>query len=295
MRSRTSRCNCNAGKSCASSANRVRASRCAPTPSWACFHPASRRKAVASCSRGATCCNWTKPHCCRCAARTWPWFSRSRCRPSTRLLPSASKSPSHFPCNATAGAWARRVLKLRDSVGLPAPAALRHSYPFRLSGGQRQRVVIAMALALEPSLLIADEPTTALDVTTQAQILALIRRIQRDKGMGVMFVTHDFGVVAEIAHRVAVMEQGRLVELGPARQLLDAPRHPYTRKLIAAVPHGRAHPPSATAAETVLEVHHLRKTYVTGGGWWRPKRVVVAVDDVSFSVRRGETLGIVGE
>ncbi|MCW5233609.1 ABC transporter ATP-binding protein [Verminephrobacter eiseniae] len=197
--------------------------------------------------------------------------------------------------NDNARAWERRVLELLEFVGLPDPAALRHSYPFRLSGGQRQRVVIAMALALEPSLLIADEPTTALDVTTQAQILALIRRIQRDKGMGVMFVTHDFGVVAEIAHRVAVMEQGRLVELGPARQLLDAPRHPYTRKLIAAVPHGRAQPPSATAAETVLEVRHLRKTYVTGGGWWRPKRVVVAVDDVSFSVRRGETLGIVGE
>src|SRR6218665_1408931 len=112
--------------------------------------------------------------------------------------------------NDNARAWERRVLELLEFVVLPDPAALCHSYPFRLSGGQRQRVVIAMALALEPSLLIADEPTTALDVTTQAQILALIRRIQRDKGMGVMFVTHDFGVVAEIAHRVAVMEQGRL-------------------------------------------------------------------------------------
>src|SRR6218665_484608 len=139
--------------------------------------------------------------------------------------------------NDNARAWERRVWELLEFVALPDPAALRHSYPFRLSGGQRQRVVIAMALALEPSLLIADEPTTALDVTTQAQILALIRRIQRDKGMGVMFVTHDFGVVAEIAHRVAVMEQGRLVELGPARQLLDAPPHPYPRQLIPAVPH----------------------------------------------------------
>lgn len=175
-----------------------------------------------------------------------------------------------------AQAWGRRVLELLEFVGLPDPAALRHSYPFRLSGGQRQRVVIAMALALEPSLLIADEPATALDVTTQAQILALIRRIQQDKGMGVMFVTHDFGVVAEIAHRVAVMEQGRLVELGPAEQLLNAPQHPYTRKLIAAVPHGRAQP-SAIAAETVLAVRHLCKTHVTGGRWWRPKRVVVAV------------------
>jgi peptide/nickel transport system ATP-binding protein len=110
----------------------------------------------------------------------------------------------------------RRVLELLEFVGLPDPATLVHSYPFRLSGGQRQRVVIAMALALEPTLLIADEPTTALDVTTQAQILALIRRIQAEKGMGVMFVTHDFGVVAEIADRVAVMEKGVLVEIGTA-------------------------------------------------------------------------------
>jgi len=189
----------------------------------------------------------------------------------------------------------RRVLELLEFVGLPDPVTLRHSYPFRLSGGQRQRVVIAMALALEPGLLIADEPTTALDVTTQAQILALIRRIQDEKGMGVMFVTHDFGVVAEIADRVAVMEKGRLVEIGPAEQVLNAPRHPYTRRLIGAVPRGRAQRTSSTQAETVLAVRNLRKTYATGGGWFAPKRVVHAVNDVSFSVRRGETLGIVGE
>ena len=189
----------------------------------------------------------------------------------------------------------RRVLELLEFVGLPDPATLRHSYPFRLSGGQRQRVVIAMALALEPTLLIADEPTTALDVTTQAQILALIRRIQEEKGMGVMFVTHDFGVVAEIADRVAVMEKGCLVEIGSAEQVLNAPRHPYTRRLIGAVPHGRAQRASSAQAETVLEVRNLRKTYATGGGWFAPKRVVHAVNDVSFSVRRGETLGIVGE
>jgi len=193
-------------------------------------------------------------------------------------------------------ARAQRVLELLEFVGLPDPAALYHVYPFRLSGGQRQRVMIAMALALEPSLLIADEPTTALDVTTQAQILALIARIQKAKGMGVMFVTHDFGVVAEIAHRVAVMERGELVEQGPAAQVLNAPRHPYTQRLIAAVPRRRAD--ESAAADTrppVLEVRNLSKTYVTGRGWLGHKRVVRAVDDVSFTVRRGETLGIVGE
>ena len=190
----------------------------------------------------------------------------------------------------------RRVLELLEFVGLPDPATLYHVYPFRLSGGQRQRVMIAMALALEPALLIADEPTTALDVTTQAQILALIARIQKEKGMGVMFVTHDFGVVAEIAHRVAVMERGELVEHGPAEQLLNAPQHPYTRRLIAAVPRRRADAGSASdTAAPVLDVRNLSKTYVTGRGWLGHKRVVRAVDDVSFSVRRGQTLGIVGE
>ncbi|MBO9355340.1 dipeptide ABC transporter ATP-binding protein [Bordetella petrii] len=189
----------------------------------------------------------------------------------------------------------RRVLELLEFVGLPDPALLYHVYPFRLSGGQRQRVMIAMALALEPALLIADEPTTALDVTTQAQILGLIARIQKEKGMGVMFVTHDFGVVAEIAHRVAVMEQGELVEQGPAEQVLNAPRHPYTQRLIGAVPRRRADADTAAGAPPVLDVRNLSKTYVTGRGWLGHKRVVRAVDDVSFTVRRGQTLGIVGE
>ncbi|WYX37485.1 ABC transporter ATP-binding protein [Achromobacter xylosoxidans] len=190
----------------------------------------------------------------------------------------------------------RRTLELLAFVGLPDPATLYHVYPFRLSGGQRQRVMIAMALALEPALLIADEPTTALDVTTQAQILALIARIQKEKGMGVMFVTHDFGVVAEIAHRVAVMEKGVLVEQGPAEEVLNRPRHPYTQRLIAAVPHRRGEErAAATPEQPVLEVKDLRKTYVVGHGWLGGKREVHAVDGVSFSVRRGETLGIVGE
>ncbi|KJK16184.1 ABC transporter ATP-binding protein [Burkholderiaceae bacterium 16] len=194
-----------------------------------------------------------------------------------------------------------RVLELLDFVGLPDPAGLFHAWPFSLSGGQRQRVMIAMALALEPALLIADEPTTALDVTTQAQILALIARIQREKGMGVMFVTHDFGVVAEIADRVVVMEKGLLVEEGTADQVLNRPRHPYTQRLIASVPSHRPgnrennDPADAANGYPVLRVEALRKTYVSPGGLFKRNRVVEAVKDVSFSVGAGKTLGIVGE
>ena len=201
----------------------------------------------------------------------------------------------HKACSATEAE--RRVLELLEFVGLPEPEQIRHSWPFRLSGGQRQRVVIAMALALEPKLLIADEPTTALDVTTQAQILKLIARIQKEKGMAVMFVTHDFGVVAEIADHVAVMEKGVIVEQGSADAVLNNPQHPYTRRLIGSVPRGLAAPRKKRVGqnEAVLEVKDLRKTYRSGGGWFKPKRVVNAVDGATFTVRRGETLGIVGE
>ena len=129
-----------------------------------------------------------------------------------------------------------RVRALLAAVGLPDPDRILRAYPHALSGGQRQRVVIAIALALEPSILIADEPTTALDVTTQMQILRLIRDIQRRRGTGVLFITHDFGVVAEVADRVAVMQRGSIVEQGPAADILTRPQHPYTQALIAAVP-----------------------------------------------------------
>jgi peptide/nickel transport system ATP-binding protein len=190
-----------------------------------------------------------------------------------------------------------RALELLELVGLPEPAKLQHAYPFRLSGGQRQRVMIAMALVLEPDILIADEPTTALDVTTQAQILALIKQIQSVMHMGVMFITHDFGVVADIADRVAVMEKGILVEQGPASEVLNRPRHPYTRRLIDALPHRRS--ASSTAGPKageipVLEVRGLAKSYTVPDGLFR-KRRVAAVQDVSFTVQRGRTLGIVGE
>jgi peptide/nickel transport system ATP-binding protein len=187
-----------------------------------------------------------------------------------------------------------RVPELLAAVNLPDPAAIARMHPFRLSGGQRQRVMIAMALALEPRLLIADEPTTALDVTTQMQILRLIREIQSRRGTGVMFITHDFGVVAEIADRVAVMQHGRIVEQGRAAEILNRPQHEYTRRLIAAVPHGSADGRAAIATETVLEAKGVAKTY-RRGGWFGAKAVVKAVHDADFTLRKGETLGLVGE
>ncbi len=190
----------------------------------------------------------------------------------------------------------RRIEILLGSVGLPDPALLRRVYPHNLSGGQRQRVMIAMALALSPDLLIADEPTTALDVTTQMQILTLLKTIQAQRQMGILFITHDFGVVAEIADRVAVLRHGHKVEEGPTRQVLTAPSDPYTRALIAAVPRSTGTRRTiAPDAPVVLCTSRLSKSYGAARTLFRPARHVRAVDDVSVEVRRGETLGIVGE
>ena len=189
-----------------------------------------------------------------------------------------------------------KALALLIEVGIPQPEKAIRAYPFQLSGGQRQRVMIAMALALEPELLIADEPTTALDVTTQAQILELILDLQRRRGMAVMFITHDFGVVAEIANRVCVMRHGKIVELGDARPVLDNPQHDYTRALIEAIPSDVI--PEARGAETdtpLLEVENLNKVFRSRGGLFKPAREVHALRDVSFSLVKGETIGIVGE
>ena len=191
-----------------------------------------------------------------------------------------------------------RTIDLLTEVGLPDPQLMYHQYPFRLSGGQRQRVMIAMALALEPAILIADEPTTALDVTTQAQILQLIRDIQRRKGMSVMFITHDFGVVAEIADSVVVMEKGHIVEQGSAEQVLKSPSHPYTRRLIAAVPHLTGEdriPLQAASKAPILKVEGLVKTYRSGSALFGSQRIVPAVSEVSFELAPGRTLGVVGE
>lgn len=189
-----------------------------------------------------------------------------------------------------------KVLDLLEEVGLPDSPLMRLQYPFRLSGGQRQRVMIAMALALDPDVLIADEPTTALDVTTQAQILELIRKIQKRKNMSVMFITHDFGVVAEIADRVVVMEKGYLVEQGRADQVLVNPVHPYTQRLVAAVPRMRSTERSVSEeAPVVLKVENLEKEYRSSGSFFRKARIVKAVNGVSFKLHKGQTLGIVGE
>ncbi|PZW45969.1 peptide/nickel transport system ATP-binding protein [Humitalea rosea] len=179
-------------------------------------------------------------------------------------------------------------------VALPDPEGALRAYPHELSGGQRQRVMIAMALALEPEVLICDEPTTALDVTTQAQVLALIRALQQRRGTAVLFITHDFGVVAEIADRVAVMQQGVVVEQGPAATVLSHPTHPYTKALLAAVPALIAPPPRELAAGSVLTLRGVTKTYGSPG-MFRRRKAVKALDAVDLTLRQGATLGVVGE
>jgi peptide/nickel transport system ATP-binding protein len=188
-----------------------------------------------------------------------------------------------------------RMIEVMDAVKLPEPERLIHSYPHQLSGGQRQRVMIAAALVLQPVMLIADEPTTALDVTTQAQILKLIKEIQATHGTAVLFITHDFGVVAEIADRVVVMQEGKVVEQGEAKTVLTKPQHPYTRMLISAVP--SMTPPVRTPKTdqpVVLETQGLCKTY-RDRSLFRKARETRAAHNVELHVNRGETLGVVGE
>ena len=188
-----------------------------------------------------------------------------------------------------------KILGILERVKLPEPERIYASYPHQLSGGQRQRIMIAMALVLDPVLLIADEPTTALDVTTQAEILKLIAELQEGQGTGVLFITHDFGVVAEIAHRVAVLRWGELVEMGPTEQILSRPVQNYTKMLISSVP--SIHPQHRGVRRdgiTVLRTEKLGKIY-SGSGFFQKARVVKAAVDVDLDIRKGETLGIVGE
>ncbi|MBB4275691.1 dipeptide ABC transporter ATP-binding protein [Rhizobium mongolense] len=189
-----------------------------------------------------------------------------------------------------------RTLLLLEEVRLPEPQRLYHAYPHQLSGGQRQRIVIAMALAMEPRLLIADEPTTALDVTTQAQILDLFKELRDKRDAGILFVTHDFDVVAEIADRVLVMQNGLVVEQGSADDVLNHPSHPYTQRLIDAVP--RRYKAKGTPDNNRpigLRVAGIEKTFRTPATLFKPARTVAAVKPMDFVILEGQTLGIVGE
>lgn len=233
---------------------------------------------------------------------------------------------THFPISKKEAK--ARTLQLFEKVKLPDPERIYRSYPHQLSGGQKQRVMIAMAISCEPKLLIADEPTTALDVTVQRNILELMRELQKETGMSLLMITHDLAVVAEMADRVLVMYRGELVESGPVQQVFEAPQHPYTKGLIACRPPLDKRPrrlltvahymnPDGWTADQfrpetpqersekhqklyaqapLLKVENLKVWFPTGGGLFeRKKEWVKAVDDVSFEVFPGETLGLVGE
>ena len=187
-----------------------------------------------------------------------------------------------------------RIIELLDLVGIPEPERRIDSYPHELSGGQRQRVMIAMALACDPDLLIADEPTTALDVTVQAQILTLLADLQKRLGMAIVFITHDLGIVRRLADRVAVMRAGEVVETGATEDIFARPKHEYTRMLLSAEPEGRKAPPpdDAPALLTGDDVH---VTFRSGGGLFAKPLEIRAVEGVTVALRRGQTIGVVGE
>ncbi|MGV0835267.1 ABC transporter ATP-binding protein [Mycolicibacterium thermoresistibile] len=196
--------------------------------------------------------------------------------------------------NMTRRAARDRALELLTAVGLPDPSDRLRSYPHQLSGGQRQRVMIAIALACDPEVLIADEPTTSLDVTTQAQIIDLIADLQRDFGTAVVWISHDLGVIGQVADEVTVLQQGAAVEQAPILEVFDRPQHAYTRQLLAARPHlGAGGPPPATGSDVLLRVEDLQVRYdvSTPAG----KSTIRAVSGLSLSIRRGTTLGLVGE
>ncbi|TDJ21287.1 MAG: ABC transporter ATP-binding protein [Gammaproteobacteria bacterium] len=194
-----------------------------------------------------------------------------------------------------AGPARQRTLELLDLVGIPDPEKRLASYPHQLSGGQRQRVMIAMALANEPDLLIADEPTTALDVTIQAQVLALLRGLQAKFGMSMLLITHDLGIVRKMAEQVSVMQAGRVVESGSVERVFAKPEHPYTQRLLAAEPRGEPLPATADAP-TLMRAENVKVWFpVKRGLLRRTVDYVKAVDGISVTVREGHTVGVVGE
>ncbi|WP_439271171.1 ABC transporter ATP-binding protein [Pseudochrobactrum sp. HB0163] len=187
-----------------------------------------------------------------------------------------------------------RILELLKLVGIPEPERRIDSYPYELSGGQRQRVMIAMALANDPDILIADEPTTALDVTIQAQILELLADLQKRLGMAIIFITHDLGIVKRFADQVCVMRAGEVVENGSTAQIFNAPKHDYTKMLLDAEPEGSKAPPPKTAP-VLIEADNVSVTFNLAKGWLKPQNVLRAVDGISLKLRQGQTIGIVGE
>ncbi|MBC8129376.1 MAG: ABC transporter ATP-binding protein, partial [Rhizobiaceae bacterium] len=188
-----------------------------------------------------------------------------------------------------------RTLELLHQVGIREPEKRLQAYPHQLSGGQRQRVMIAMALANEPDLLIADEPTTALDVTVQAQILELLKVQQQKRGMAMLFITHDLGIVRKIADRVCVMHRGEIVETGPTETIFKSPQHSYTRHLLAAEPKG-APPPANLNAPVVMEAKGVKVWFPIKTGFFRrTSDHIKAVDGVDITLRAGQTIGVVGE
>ena len=203
--------------------------------------------------------------------------------------------------NLTGRAQKERVIELLEAVEIPDPALRMREYPHQFSGGMKQRVMLAMALAGEPDLLIADEPTTALDVTTQARILALLKKIQRDTGMAMLFITHDLAVASQVADRVAVMNKGKLVETAPARQFFSQPQHPYSKQLFDSLPDASKYIDRDAgvvlpAQEPMLRVSELKVHFpVQKGLFGRPAGYLRAVDGVSLELAQGRTLAVVGE
>jgi len=200
--------------------------------------------------------------------------------------------------NMTLSTARKSVLETFEQVGFPDPERVWRSYPFELSGGMRQRAMIAMAIVAKPHLLIADEPTTALDVTTQAQVLGLIKDVQRDMGMAVILVTHDLGVVANMAETVVVMNKGRIMERGPAEAVLGQPAHGYTKKLFAAaptIPEVAAPARKSLSSDLILDLRNVSKTFTMRAGGWRKPVTVAACKDVNLTLPRGKTLAVVGE
>jgi ABC-type microcin C transport system duplicated ATPase subunit YejF len=187
-----------------------------------------------------------------------------------------------------------RVLELFEEVGIPDPERRARAYPHELSGGQRQRVSIAMAIACDPDVLIADEPTTALDVTVAARILDLLTDLKQKRGMALIFISHDLGLVQKFADEIHVMQKGEIVESGPAEAVIRKPSHPYTKMLLNAVPPARSRSVSASSS-LLLEAKDVSVKYFLRGGFFQWRKSFLAVDHVSVSLRKGETLGIVGE